>query len=103
MLDQLGAGADGWGTFHYCSPDPTNCYEFAEVLLASASQSSEFPPDAVQLRATTADTGQRSRILYCGQIRNTFAIKQVPWRGFVAETVREYFHQHQRQAGSRHL
>lgn len=101
VLDQLGAGADGWGTFHYCSPDPTNCYEFAEVLLASASQFSEFESDAVQLQAT-ADVGQRSRILYCGQIRNTFAIKQVPWRGFVADAVSDYFHQRQQQAGSSH-
>lgn len=102
ILDQLGAGADSWGTFHYCSPDPTNCYEFAEALLASASQFTEFSPDAVRLETVLPAPGQRNLILYCGQIRNTFAIKQVSWRGFVADSVRQYFHQRQTKAGSTH-
>ena len=97
ILDQLSAGAEAWGTYHYCSPDPTNCYEFAEALLASASQFSEFPADAVQLQPVQADALPRNRALQCGRIRSTFAIKQVPWRGFVADAVRQYFYQHQRQ------
>jgi len=97
ILDQLGAGAEAWGTYHYCSPDPTNCYEFAEALLASASQFSEFSADAVQLQPVQADALPRNRALQCGRIRSTFAIKQVPWRGFVADAVRQYFYQHQHQ------
>ncbi|MEQ9464861.1 MAG: sugar nucleotide-binding protein [Haliea sp.] len=97
VLDQLGAGAEAWGTFHYCSPDPTNCYEFAEALLASASQFSDFSPDAVQPQPVGAGDQPRNRTLQCGRIRNTFAIKQVPWRGFVADAVRQYFFQRQQQ------
>lgn len=52
ILDQLGTGAEPWGNYHYCSADTTNCYEFAEVLLASASQFSEFGPGAVRLEAS---------------------------------------------------
>ncbi|HEY7775381.1 MAG TPA: sugar nucleotide-binding protein, partial [Kineobactrum sp.] len=92
IIDQLSAGAEAWGTYHYCSPDATNCYEFAEVLFACASQFSEFSADAVQLSAAE-DPRILSRSLHCGQIRNTFAIKQVPWRGFVADAVRDYFYQ----------
>lgn len=95
ILDQLGAGAEAWDTYHYCSPDPTNCYEFAEALLASASQFSDFAPDAVQLQPVGADVLPRNRALQCGRIRSIFAIKQVPWRGFVADAVRQYFYQHQ--------
>lgn len=91
MLDQFSAGAENWGTFHYCSSDPTNCYEFAEVLLASASQFSEFGPAAVQLRVEQAEPQQRNRSMDCSQIRNHFAIKQVAWRGFVADAVKQYF------------
>ncbi len=97
VLDQLGAGAAAWGTYHYCSPDPTNCYEFAEALLASASQFCEFSPDAVQPQPVAAGDQLRSRTLQCGRIRNTFAIKQVPWRGFIADAVRQYFFQRQQQ------
>ena len=91
LLDQLSAGAESWGTFHYCSSDATNCYEFAEVLLASASQFSEFGPTAVTLEATPDDLPTLNRSLDCSLIRNHFAVKQVPWRGFVADTVKTYF------------
>ena len=91
LLDQISAGAQSWGTFHYCSSDPTNCYEFAEVLLASASQFSEFGPSAVTLEAATDDRPLLNRALDCSLIRNHFAIKQVPWRGFVADAVKNYF------------
>ncbi|MBN7795023.1 sugar nucleotide-binding protein [Parahaliea mediterranea] len=92
MLDQLGAGAEARGNFHYCSADATNCYEFAEVLLASASQFQEFGPGAVALREREAGH-KLSRRLDCNRLRNTFAIKQVPWRGYVADTVKLYFEQ----------
>jgi len=91
LLDQFSTGADSWGTFHYSSTDATNCYEFAEVLLASASQFSEFGPAVVTLEASTAELAQLDRSLDCGLIRNHFAIKQVPWRGFVADAVKTYF------------
>jgi dTDP-4-dehydrorhamnose reductase len=91
LLDQFSAGAESWGTFHYCSSDATNCYEFAEVLLASASQFSEFGPAAVTLAAAEDDRQPLNRSLDCGLIRNHFAIKQVPWRGYVADAVKTYF------------
>jgi dTDP-4-dehydrorhamnose reductase len=92
MLDQLGTGAEAWGNFHYCSSDATNCYEFAEVLLASASQFLEFGPEGVVLEERPADY-TLSRRLDCNRLRNTFAIKQVPWRGFIADAVKAYFQQ----------
>ncbi|WP_157976638.1 sugar nucleotide-binding protein [Parahaliea mediterranea] len=90
VLDQLSAGASSWGAFHYASSDATHCYEFAEVLLAAASQFSEFGPQAVTLREQEAGH-TLSRRLDCNRLRNTFAIKQVPWRGFVADAVKHYF------------
>ncbi|MDP4652426.1 MAG: NAD(P)-dependent oxidoreductase [Haliea sp.] len=95
ILDQLGAGSESWGTYHYCSTDPTNCYEFAEALLASASQFSRFSADAVQLQLLESVGPALNRSLQCDAIRSTFAIKQVSWRSFVADTVRHYFYQRQ--------
>lgn len=91
LLDQLSTGVQAWGIFHYCSSDPTNCYEFAEVLLASASQFSEFGACAVELRKFTAPQPILNRALDCSRIRNTFAIQQIAWRGFTADNVKQYF------------
>ena len=57
LLDQFSTGIENWGSYHYCSSEPTTCFEFAEVLLASASQFSEFHADAVQLDSEEADGG----------------------------------------------
>ena len=63
------------------SSDSATYYEFAEALLACASQFSEFSPDAVQFN------GSRRRLvpnrsLNCNKIRNTFAIEAgaLAWR-----------------------
>tara|TARA_R100000005_G_scaffold89876_2_gene60793 strand:+ start:7150 stop:8043 length:894 start_codon:yes stop_codon:yes gene_type:complete len=101
MLDQLGAGAESWGIYHYCSTDTTNCYEFAEALLASASQFSRFSPDAVQLQLLDGPGRALNRSLQCNRIHSTFAIKQVSWRSFVADNVRQYFYQRQQQQASK--
>lgn len=91
LLDQFSTGATSWGIYHYCSSDATTCYQFAEVLLASASQFSEFPADAVELLRYETPQAQLNRSLDCSRIRNTFAIKQSPWRGDIADSVKRYF------------
>jgi dTDP-4-dehydrorhamnose reductase len=91
ILDQLSTGAQSWGCYHYCSSDPTNCYEFGEVLLASASQFSEVSLGAVELSGTERAAEPLNRTLDCSKLRNTFAIKQSPWRRYVADTVKLYF------------
>lgn len=90
MLDQLSAGAEVWGNFHYCSADLTHCYEFAEVLLAAVSQFLEFGPEGITLQEREAEY-RLSRRLDCNRLRNSFAIKQVPWRGYIADDVKRYF------------
>jgi dTDP-4-dehydrorhamnose reductase len=91
ILDQLSTGAQVWGSYHYCSSDPTNCYEFAEVLLASASQFSDVSLGVVELLAREQGQEPLSRTLDCSKLRSTFAIKQSPWRRHVADTVKLYF------------
>ena len=91
MLDQLSCGVQAWGGYHYCSVDATDCFEFAEVLLAAASQYADLPPDAVQLATVAADAVIADRTLDCAKIRSTFAIKQQPWRANVASQVRQYY------------
>ncbi len=106
MIDQYGCGLETWGIFHYCSPDVTSCYEFAEVLLAAAYQYTEFreddpsiltPLEAEEDAAGGGDEQDWETLefrLDCSRIRDTFAIKQQPWRASVAGHVKQYYAQY---------
>lgn len=95
LLDQISAGAELWGRYHYCSSETATFYEFAESILASASQFSEFGSEAVELEPLSPDAHSLNRSLECSKIRNNFAIKQQPWRRAISEQVKLYFeHQH---------
>ena len=91
ILDQLSTGMESWGIFHYGSSDTATYYEFAEALLASASQFSEFSSSAVQLEREAEGLPPLNRMRECTRIRNTFAIKQVPWRNAIADLVKQYY------------
>jgi dTDP-4-dehydrorhamnose reductase len=91
LADQLSTDADVWGIYHYCSSDVTNCYEFAESMLASATQYAEFQSGAVEMEKPGESTATLNRALDCAKIRHTFAIKQVGWRSFIADSVKNYF------------
>lgn len=92
LLDQLSTGLeDVGGIYHYCSSDTATYYEFAEALLASASQFSEFGANAVQLERQPEGLAPLNRALECSRIRNTFAIKQAPWRSAIPGIVKQYY------------
>jgi dTDP-4-dehydrorhamnose reductase len=91
LLDQLSTGLEAWGKYHYGSSDTATYYEFAEALLAAASQFFEFSSSAVQLERETEGTRPLNRTLECTKIRNTFAVRQVPWRSAIGELVKHYY------------
>ena len=93
LLDQLSTGMEPWGIYHYGSSDTATYYEFGEALLASASQFSEFSSSAVQLERESESAAPLNRALNCSKIRNTFAIRQVPWRSAIPAIVKQYFEQ----------
>jgi dTDP-4-dehydrorhamnose reductase len=93
LLDQLGTGMEPWGIYHYGSSDSATYYEFAEALLASASQFFEFSSSGVQLEREPEGLKSMSRTLNSSKIRNTFAIKQVPWRSAISDLVKHYYEQ----------
>lgn len=79
--DQLECGAACWGIFHYESADPANGYEFAEVVLAAATQYWRIAEHPVHLHsAATDNTAEIFPLLNCQHIRDTFGIQQLPWR-----------------------
>ncbi len=97
MLDQYGCGLEAWGIFHYCSPDATTCYEFAEVLLAAASQYTEFEEDDPTILVAEDAGDEFDYRLECAKIRDTFAIKQQPWRASVAACVKQFYAHYSKQ------
>lgn len=105
ILDQFSVGAEAAGIFHYCSADRTTRFGFAEVLLAAAGQFADLGDVALTALSNggsgagssdgsgegTSEGTRRSRTLECGAVRDRFAIKQVPWRGLVGDSVKRYF------------
>jgi len=91
LLDQLSTGVEAWGIYHYGSSDTATYYEFAEAMLASASQFAEFDSAAVQLKEQVDESVSRNRALDCRKIRDSFAIKQAPWRAAMADIVKRYY------------
>lgn len=95
LLDQLSTGLEPWGIYHYGSSDTATYYEFAEALLASASQFFEFSSSAVQLEREAERLRFLNRTLDCSKIRNTFAVVQVSWRSAIGDLVKQYYEQKQ--------
>lgn len=95
LLDQLGTGLEPWGLYHYGSSDTATYYEFAEALLAAASQFFDVSASAVELEREPEGLRPLNRALDCTRIRNTFAIRQIPWRSAIGDMVKEYHHRQQ--------
>jgi len=89
LLDQIGAGAPGNGCYHYCSPDRSSHYGFAEVALASASQYADLGDVQLETLEESTDTGG-ARVLDCNRLRDGFAIKQLPWRAQINVAVKAF-------------
>jgi dTDP-4-dehydrorhamnose reductase len=93
MLDQMSVGAPASGIFHYCSGDRTTEYGFAEAALAAASQYADCGDVVIRAADEGGRDGEGSRsqrVLECARLRDAFAIKQVPWRGFINTVVKQH-------------
>lgn len=92
IIDQLSCGGNAWGTYHYSSSDPASSYQFAETVLAVASQFINVNKSPLGLKPTRPSDPSWSRPqLNCSSILDTFGIKQLPWRAFVVPAVKQFF------------
>jgi dTDP-4-dehydrorhamnose reductase len=90
MLDQLSVGADASGVYHYSSADRTTGYGFAEAALAAMSQYRDSGDVVISPREESPEGSTETRVFDCSRLRDGFGIKQVPWRGFMNPTVKQY-------------
>ncbi len=90
LIDQIASGAQNWGSYHYNSSGQTSAYEFAEVMLAFASQHVDLSKAKTSLEIL--ESGARIEpsipVLRCEKILHHFGIKQLPWRAHLPQPVK---------------
>jgi dTDP-4-dehydrorhamnose reductase len=87
LLQQLSCGIEPWGVYHYCGTDIVSYYDFSRLI----KQIVESQPE-LNLTMNTKEMADNlsplSWALDCSKIRNTFGIKQHPWRAGLTGAVR---------------
>lgn len=89
ICDQIDCAAQCWGVYHYHSSDPATYYEFAEVVLAAASQYWKLGENVHLTVDATEARGSEYPILSCQKIRDTFGIQQLQWRKAIADLLKQ--------------
>ncbi len=72
-----------WGTYHYCSAEPTTLFKFSEVVVAEARQYEELKVTDISSDAShemNALFAESSPKLSCKKLLFTFGIKAKAWR-----------------------
>ena len=88
---QIGAGADAWGTVHFCGTPTTTWHGLAEAAIDAARTLGSVACERV-LPISTADyptpaARPANSVLACDAVRERWGIEQPDWRGYVAPTV----------------
>lgn len=88
----IGQSAASWGTYNYCSSEPTSWYQFAETIVQMAHPhhslmvksivaipSSEYPTPAKRPHYS---------VLNCDKLKKEFGIEQGSWREDLGEVIK---------------
>jgi len=98
VLKQLGCGISVWGIYHYASAESVTHEELIQALKYQ-SYGQEAPdgqiisqPQPEEMNATDSPQIEEVRlpkngVLGCIKLRNTFGIKQLPWRRYLPAMV----------------
>ncbi|ROR94843.1 dTDP-4-dehydrorhamnose reductase [Sinobacterium caligoides] len=92
--EQLQAGAECYGIYHYCSSDVTSSEDFTEAIIATCQQYGQVDPEKVNIKSV--DNFQKygavpHPALKCLRILNHFGIKQRPWRSVMASLLKDRY------------
>lgn len=78
MLQQVDCGTELWGTYQYTGAEEVSQYELGQALAEVMAAEGEVK--VVDEVPEWADLEPENATLGCTKIRNTFGIKQLPWR-----------------------
>lgn len=87
ILHQLSCGIEPWGEYHYSGTDAISYYDFARLIKQIVESQSELTL-ATDMQEIAENAAPLSWALDCGKIRNTFGVKQHPWRAGLTGSVR---------------
>lgn len=94
MIQQLDAGADCWGTYHYAGVEPISRAHFAEQVIELA-QERDLLTGAEMVRGVSATAmglaGKQAlhREMSCQKIMDHYGIKQRSWRPALVEAIEQ--------------
>ena len=78
IMQQLGCGAEAWGTYQYAGADPVSLYKLG--LEITTTMPSAQRPHLIDEEASWQRLEPANAILNCKKIRHTFGIQQRAWR-----------------------
>ena len=85
IILQLDCGAEVWGTYQYAGAEEINLYELGLAIVGMPGI-----PQNIRVVDELPDWGHREPVnttMACSKIKNTFGIKQLPWRNWLSEEV----------------
>lgn len=83
-----------WGTYHYCSAEPTNLFKFAEVVVAEARQYEDLAIESINADARSEMNGlfaESTPKLATKKLLYTFGIKPKPWRQALSRILKKRY------------
>ncbi len=83
-----------WGTFHYCSSEPTSLFKFAEVVVAEARQYEAINVEEINSSASSEMNtlfAESSPIITSKKLLYTFGIKPKPWRQALSRILKKRY------------
>ena len=82
---QIDCGAEVWGTYQYAGAEEINLYELGLAIAGMPGI-----PEGIKVVDEVPDWGHIEPVnttMVCTKIRNTFGIKQMPWRTWLSDEV----------------
>lgn len=83
VIMQLDCGAEGWGTYQYAGAEEISMYELGQAITGVRGISSNV--HIVDDMTPWGECEPFNTTMVCTKIRNTFGIKQLPWRNGLNE------------------
>lgn len=94
IVQQLGCGAEPWGTYHYAGAEPVSENRFAETVISEASQYQSLKIRKLRMDKLNERDGIQApanATLSCRKILSTFGVHNRPWRGSLARMIKRYY------------
>lgn len=93
IAEKINAGANNWGTYHYCSNKPTTWLDFADAIFKATRQHRPLKLTELNPISTAEFGAPATRPLYsvlnCDKIRAVFGIEQPDWQLRLASLIKK--------------